>query len=114
MSLKKEIEYVKNYMDLEKFRYDDKFNYNIEIDKETDTQVEIPKMLIHTFVENAIKHGIKHKEGKGFISISVKPYKKNFQIQIEDDGVGRAKAKGYSKLSTGQGIKILDDMLNFL
>ena len=111
VSLEKEIEYVKNYMDLEKFRYDDKFNYNIEIDKKANTQVEIPKMLIHTFVENAIKHGLKHKGVNGKLDISIEKQKKSIKVTISDNGIGRQKAKEYSKLSTGKGLKILDNML---
>lgn len=112
VSLENEIEYVKNYLDLEKFRYDDKFSYNIEIDKKTNTQVEIPKMLIHTFVENAIKHGLKHKEGWGKLNISIEKRNKSIEVGIRDNGVGRQKAKEYSKLSTGKGLQILDNMLD--
>lgn len=111
VSLEKEIEYVKNYMDLEKFRYDDKFNYNIEIDKNVNSQIEIPKMLIHTFIENSIKHGLKHKEGIGELSISFKKQEKSINVKIRDNGIGRKLAKEYSKLSTGKGLRILDNML---
>jgi two-component sensor histidine kinase len=112
VSLENEIEYVKNYLDLEKFRYDGKFNYNIEIDKKVDTQAEIPKMLIHTFVENAIKHGLKHKEGWGKLDISIEKHNKLIEVGIRDNGIGRQKAKEYSKLSTGKGLLILNNILD--
>ncbi|MCD4698146.1 MAG: histidine kinase [Bacteroidales bacterium] len=109
--IKEEIENVENYLYLEKFRYDGKFDYEFNLADGADTSIEIPKMLIHTFAENAIKHGIKHLKGKGNIKISIEYNKKFFYIQIEDNGVGRTKAVEYSGLSTGKGLKILDDMM---
>jgi len=109
--IKEEIENVENYLYLEKFRYDGKFDYEFNLADGADTSIEIPKMLIHTFAENAIKHGIKHLKGKGNIKISIGYDKKFFYIQIEDNGVGRAKAAEYSGLSTGKGLKILGDMM---
>lgn len=111
VTLSQEIEYVKNYMDLEKFRYDSKFDYRIKIEENVSTDIEIPKMLIHTFVENSIKHGIKHKKGPGFIEITVSRNRKVVHINIYDDGIGRMEAKKYAGLSTGKGLKILDRML---
>ncbi|MCD4745822.1 MAG: histidine kinase [Bacteroidales bacterium] len=109
--LKEEIEYVNNYLELEKFRYDGKFDYEFNVADGADTSIEIPKMLLHTFAENAIKHGIKHLKGKGNIKISIGYDRKFYYIQIEDNGVGRIKAAKYSGLSTGKGLKILDDMM---
>ena len=111
-SLKDELEYVRNYIDLEIFRYDDKFSYTIEIDNNLSVNTMIPKMLIHTFVENAIKHGFKHKDGLGMLEISAKKLSKLAEIRIKDNGVGRQKAKEYSKLSTGKGLQILNNMLD--
>ena len=68
-------------------------------------------MLVHTFVENAIKHGIKHLEGEGFLNINVANEGKSIVISVADNGIGRQKAKEYSKLSTGKGLKILDNIL---
>jgi hypothetical protein len=112
VSLESELEYVSTYMDLEKFRFDDNFTYNIDIENNIETQTEIPKMLIHTFVENAIKHGLKHKKEKGKLDISVHKHAKSIIIKIKDNGVGREKAKEYSRLSTGKGLHILDNLLD--
>jgi len=69
-------------------------------------------MLIHTFVENAIKHGLKHRNGGGKLDISVEKQNRTIEVRIRDNGVGRQKAKEYSKLSTGKGLQILDNMLD--
>ena len=109
--IKEEIENVEIYLYLEKFRYDGKFDYEFDVADGTDTSIEIPKMLIHTFAENAIKHGIIHLRDRGNIKISIEYDNKFFYIQIEDNGVGRTKAAKHSGLSTGKGMKIIDDMI---
>lgn len=111
INLSKEIEYIRNYLDLEKFRLKDKFDYRIEVSDEIDQDRKIPKMLIHTFVENAIKHGIRHLEDKGELTVTADKTGKNIIVSIEDNGVGRMKAKDYSKFSTGKGLRILDQIL---
>jgi len=110
-SLGSEIEYVRSYLDLEKFRYSDKFNYQISLDTSVDPKILVPKMLIHTFVENAVKHGIKHLDKDGFISLEIAVNLGYYLVTIKDNGVGRKKSSGYSPGSTGQGIKILDNIL---
>ncbi len=111
ITLSQELEDVENYLVLEQFRLNDKFDYGIQIDKSVNMDIPIPKMLIHTFVENAVKHGIKHKDGEGTIRISVRKNNFFFNISIEDDGIGRKRARELSKQSTGQGMRILDEIL---
>ncbi|MBM3436486.1 MAG: hypothetical protein FJY07_09765, partial [Bacteroidetes bacterium] len=112
VKLEQELEYVKDYLDLEKFRYDNKFDYHIDDLPATIKSVEIPKMLIHTFAENAVKHGIKHLEKKGYIHVSCQNKENEFYITIRDNGVGRKKADEFSKLSTGKGFLIVNQMLD--
>jgi len=69
-------------------------------------------MLIYTFVENAIKHGIRHLEGKGELVITAESLNKTYTLTISDNGIGRSKAKDYSKFSTGKGLSILDQILD--
>jgi hypothetical protein len=109
--LSEEIDYVSNYLGLEKFRMDNKFEYNIQVDENINTQTIIPKMLIHTFAENAIKHGIKHLKGNGMLNISISSENKNLLISITDNGIGREKARELSQFSTGRGLHILDQIL---
>ena len=92
--IKDEIETLELYMDLEKLRLNNKFDYQIIIDREIDIQFEeIPPMLIQPYIENAIWHGISHKEGKGIIKICFILENENLlKCEIIDDGVGRKKA----------------------
>lgn len=88
-----EVSVLKNYLELEKLRFEGKFDYEIEMDEELDFDIGLPPMLIQPHVENAILHGLKPKEGKGFLAISFKLEGATLCCTIEDDGIGREAAK---------------------
>ncbi len=111
-TLSDELDYVENYLELEKFRNGSKFCWKTDIIENTNLNIKIPKMLIHTFVENAIKHGLKHLEGNGELFISVYNNNKEYQIIIRDNGIGRKKAKKNEDESTGKGLIILEQILD--
>ncbi|HBS87361.1 MAG: hypothetical protein A2W91_14020 [Bacteroidetes bacterium GWF2_38_335] len=91
--LANEIEILSNYLDLEKLSTNNKFEYTIEVAESADPEmIEIPPMMIQPFVENAIIHGIKKKEGNGNISLHFLAKDGLLECTIKDDGVGRAKA----------------------
>jgi len=79
-------------MELEKLRIEVKFEYQIEIDEEVESEyVLIPSMIIQPFVENSIWHGIANLEKQGIIVISfLLQDEKSLQITIEDTGTGIA------------------------
>ncbi|MEM6894675.1 MAG: histidine kinase [Bacteroidota bacterium] len=97
--LSKELELLKLYVKLEHSRFEDKFDYDIVIDESVDVDAfKIPPMLLQPYIENAIWHGLRYKEEKGFLNINVLPEDANtLQIQIVDDGIGR---KQSAKLKT--------------
>jgi len=92
--LTKEIELLELYVKLEHNRFKDKFDYNIDIDKSIPLdEYSIPPMLLQPYIENAIWHGLRYKEEKGKLSISMtKKDNESIRILIEDDGVGREKS----------------------
>jgi LytS/YehU family sensor histidine kinase len=91
--LEEEINILRNYLELQQLRYDNKFDFSIETDPDVDTEnAIIPPMLIQPFIENAIEHGIKHKEGKGHIITRFKLVKNRLVCEVEDDGIGRQQA----------------------
>jgi len=101
--LEEEITSLKNYLELQQLRYENKFNYNIDIDLKIDLEgTIIPPMLIQPFIENAIEHGIRHKEVQGNIYIRFKLENKKICCEIEDDGVGREKAWEVEYAKTGK------------
>lgn len=111
-TLAEEVEYVKNYLDLERFRLNEKFDYEINFDKELDQTIRIPRMLIHTFIENAIKHGIKHLEENGKIEILGNKKGNYITIKIIDNGIGRTSAGELRNNSTGKGLRIIDQIID--
>ena len=70
-------------------------------------------MLIQVFVENSIKHGIFHKKDKkGSVSIRISKQNDHIQITVEDDGVGRQRAKELAPERKGKGVIILSNYLD--
>ena len=94
ISLQNEISYLDNYLQLEKLRFEDKFNYAIAVKEDIDTeQVFVPAMLLQPYVENAIRHGMRFLENKkGQININVKKENNFIVCEIDDNGIGREKA----------------------
>ena len=97
ISLASEISYLSNYLSLEKLRFKDKMDYSIVIAPEIDPDaVMIPPMLIQPYVENSMRHGLRHKtKGKGYIWIQMELSATHLTIRIEDNGIGREKASRY-------------------
>lgn len=84
-----EINLLKMYLDLEKLRFKEDFNYSIEI--EQDLTGFIPPMLIQPFVENAIKHGLLHLHTEKEVRITFK-LGDVLLCSVEDNGIGREKS----------------------
>ena len=93
VSLESEIEMLNYYLELEQLRFNNKFEYEINVDEKLDPSfVSIPPMLIQPYVENAILHGISPKEGSGNIKLYFKKKKGSLVCEIEDDGIGRERS----------------------
>ena len=94
VQLSSELEMLKLYIEMESLRFDDKFDYKIIMeDNLQPDMVEIPSMLIQPYVENAIWHGLLHKETKGTLLLSFsRGNSSSLTVTIEDDGIGREKA----------------------
>lgn len=111
ISVEKEIEMLTLYLGLEKLRFGKKLNYHMQVDPSLiEGNVLLPTMIVQPFVENAIKHGLMHKETDGQILISFKDHEKYIEININDDGVGRKMAgelsADHKKVYTSLGIEI--------
>ncbi len=94
ISLDTEIKSLKLYLSLEALRFEDNFEYEIEIGEVIDTeQSYIPSMLIQPYVENAIKHGLLHKKGLRKLHISFDKKEDTLICEVDDNGIGRKKSK---------------------
>jgi sensor histidine kinase YesM/ligand-binding sensor domain-containing protein len=99
--LEEELAYSKNYLELEKLRLGDKLNYDILTDANIDaTKTLVPPMLLQPYLENAVKHGIRHLPGvEGKVIIDTRRIGNKILCCISDNGVGFEKAKALNKIS---------------
>lgn len=70
-------------------------------------------MTLHTYCDNAIRHGLVHKNGEGVLSISIHPSDSGIIIRVKDNGIGRAKAQELGTRGNGQGLKLIEQQINF-
>ncbi len=103
LSLEAETDRLKNYLDLEKMRMKNRFDYRFEMDEEImDDAVLIPSMIILPLVENSIIHGISPLEKGGLITISFSMVNDQaIRIVIEDNGIGISQSKAFKSDSPG-------------
>ena len=89
-----EIKLLQFYVELEKIRFEDKFEFEFDIANNiTPGTLEIPSMLLHPFVENAINHGLVHREDSGVLSIKFTKENNKLNCRIQDNGIGRKRAE---------------------
>lgn len=92
VSISQEIEFVKAYLALQKYRFGERLNYDIEVDRECEN-FKVPKLTIVTFVENACVHGIESKASPGWIFVRIARQGEGMEIEIEDTGSGMPEDK---------------------
>jgi tetratricopeptide (TPR) repeat protein len=87
--LSEELAMIDNYLVIQQLLYNNKFDFNIDVDAALDTDIILlPPMLTQPFIENAIKHGLKNTAEKGMINISFKFNNEKLLFEITDNGVG--------------------------
>ncbi len=122
ISLEKEEEILRGYLEMEAMRFDNNFDYDITIDDALDPwDTQVPTMILQPFIENAILHGIRHKtEGRGNIQIRFVPDGTEFfKCILEDNGIGRQKAAEINKnvrqkSHVSKGMSITNDRIDIL
>jgi len=99
ISLADEIDYLSAYLSLEKLRFKEKMNYTIDVEPVLRDELEnihIPPMLIQPYVENSMRHGLRHrKRTGGYIRINIIQEGNKLTFVIEDNGIGREQAARY-------------------
>ncbi|MFT3826667.1 MAG: histidine kinase [Chitinophagaceae bacterium] len=93
ISLEDEVEMLRLYIEMEQLRFKNSFDYSITYNNDVQPgNVVIPPLLLQPFCENAIWHGLMHKEGHGKLSIEFTMKRQTLYCKITDNGIGRAKA----------------------
>jgi len=117
ISLKKDLDALELYMQLEQLRLKDGFNYTVDIDKKIDTEnTLIPPLLLQPFVENSIWHGIS-SISNGLITVKIEQRNDQLYCTVEDNGIGRsnsAKQKTNNQNHRSLGMKITQSRIDIL
>ena len=87
VSIKREVDYARSYLTIQKMRYQDKMEFEIHVEEEILEQ-QIIKLVLQPVVENAIYHGIKYKDGKGLIKITGVHRSGCINLTVYDNGKG--------------------------
>ena len=94
VSVEKEIELLTLYLDLEKLRFGDEFTYHITTNFEDRTdEYRVPAMLLQPYTENALKHGLLHRDGDKILNIDFNALREKLIITIKDNGIGRIRSQ---------------------
>ena len=111
LSLQKELETLQLYLSLEKLRMPD-LEYHFRVDETVDPeQTKIPNMILQPYIENAIWHGLSHKQGERKLEVNVHKQNGTIQYEIKDNGVGRKRSaelkSSYRKQHKSKGMELL-------
>ncbi len=91
--LSEDISLLRTYMDIERKRFNNKFNYTIEIDSDLDEDnILVPPMILQPFIENSIIHGLSQKDNLGQLKIVYKTENNMLICSVDDNGIGRKKS----------------------
>ncbi len=101
VTLANELETLRLYIEMEAMRFPDKLHYQIQLADAVDAEsIQIPPLLLQPFVENAIWHGLMHKDEGGTVRVQVETQDfASLRVTISDDGIGRQKAAEYKSKS---------------
>jgi len=87
-SIRKERDNINNYMKVQQFRFNNKFDYSFEADEEILDKYVVPRMMLQPLVENAIMHGLERKVDRGWIKARIFITEKRLMIEVVDNGAG--------------------------
>jgi len=117
VTLDEELETIRLYLQLEKMRFPDKFDYNIHLSKAaTDEDWMLPSMVLQPFLENAILHGLMPLEEKGQLTIEANAKGNTLYITITDTGMGIKKSRALRSGSPhkSRGMQLIKERLELL
>lgn len=99
-----ELQHAKNYLDIQKYRYKNKFTSYFEIEEGIEKYKTI-KLIIQPLIENAIYYGMEYMDGDGEIYVRAYTKEEDLFIEVEDNGLGMQKAQVESLLTDGTRIR---------
>lgn len=92
VTLRDEIESVRNYFKIIRIRYENRFSLEINVEDDM-MDLRVPQLILQPVVENAVKHGLKEKEGEGVVAIQAQMSGEGLEITVMDNGAGMTKER---------------------
>lgn len=116
VSIQEEMGVIKPYLEFERLRSGESFNFEISIEEGIKADYEqIPSMLIQPLLENAIWHGLRYLEEAGKLRLSIFRMEKTLVMEVEDNGVGRLAAEefksGINRTHKSMGLKLIQERI---
>jgi LytS/YehU family sensor histidine kinase len=102
VSLKEELEFLKNYLEIEQTRFQDRLTVRLDVDPAA-LAARVPNLILQPLVENAIRHGVAPRASAGLVEIRARRQNGMVQLQVRDNGAGLASASP-EQLSDGIGL----------
>ena len=110
------------FVELEQLRFRNRFEFRLRLGPETEPEtIEVPPLLLQPYVENALWHGLMHKEGERKLAVEFKKINdQTFRCTVDDNGIGRKKSfdlkanQSKAKRHESKGLKISEDRLEIL
>lgn len=100
ISIKDELNFIRDYFIIQKYRYKDKIDYIMTVSPNL-MEYEIPKFILQPLIENAIYHGLELKDGNGSVDITIQQEHHAIHLNVSDNGIGMSQVE-------------LDQLLTFL
>lgn len=114
VTIERELDFVTKYMDVQKFRFENKFDYELNIEDSSITSLlKVPSMILQPFIENSIEHGFANIKYQGKIIISVSEKSDHLEIIIDDNGMGDSSER-HLKEFPSRATSIINDRLFLL
>lgn len=109
--LEQEIEFVTRYCELQKLRFGNRFEYTVKVSDDVDLKTPVPKMIIQSLAENAVKHGLENRKGQGILEINIGSQADGIGITVRDNGIGRSAASKLQTGGAGTGLKNIQSII---
>lgn len=109
--LDEEIDFTKKYLEIEKFRYREKFDYFLNFNEDLDFRNEVPRMVLQTLAESAVNNGLMHRITGGLLTIDIFQNDEIIEIHVTDNGVGIERSKQLNKEKAFKSLKILEEFI---
>jgi two-component sensor histidine kinase len=113
LKIQEEILFIKTYLDIQKYRFGKRFDFDIIIEPNIDLQQEIPQMLIQNFVENAVKHGLEPLKEGGLLKVEIRKERNKVVAWVTDNGIGMEASKRNEHIGSGKGTGIIDRLIYY-